>query len=77
MRQKILDNLTKREQAPRRFGWVLKPLGGGRYQVRLAGGRKIEVDGESGWRVGDGVLISNLRIVGRGSRFMAPPVYEV
>jgi len=76
MRQ-VIDNLFRSPEPAKRFCRVVKPLSSGRYQVQDTQGRKIDVDADATWPIGDGVTVSQGRIVSRAARFIKPKTYEV
>lgn len=73
----ILENLLRKPEPIKQFATVVKPLGGNRYQVQDSSGRLMPVDASVSWRVGDGVTISQGRIVGKATKFINPKTYEV
>ena len=75
--KQIIENLLRRPEPAKRFCRVVKPLAEGRYQVRDAMGRVQDVDADILWQSGEGVTISQGRIVGPAARFVNPKVYEV
>ena len=76
MKQQILDNILGRKDV-KRFGTIVKPLGGDRYQVIDSQGRTMEVDSDVAWTVGAGVKIKDGIIVGVASNVTSLNVYQV
>lgn len=79
MSRRIIDNVLRQPELPKRFCKVVAPLGGGRYRVKDAVGRIFDVDGDlqATWQPGDGVAVSSGRIVGRAARFVQPKEYTI
>lgn len=77
--KQIIENIFRVPDQGKRFFRVVKPLPQGRYQVRDSMGRVLDVDTDTytDWQIGDGVTVSQGRIVGRAARFIKPKVYEV
>lgn len=73
----VIENLFKEKEPIKRYGKIVRPVSAGRYLVEDSQKNLIEVDGDSGWKVGDGVTVSQGRIVASGPNIMNPKVYEV
>lgn len=76
MRQ-IIENLTAAPAPAKKICTVVRPLVGGRYQVRDSAGRLLTVESQGGdWQAGTGVVVVDGRIV-RGAGMKRPSVTEV
>ena len=75
--QQALQNIFRTPAPVKRFCRIEKPLSPGRYQVCDHQGRKLDVDADRTWMIGEGVTVSQGRIVGRAARFAKPKTYEV
>jgi hypothetical protein len=75
-KQLILNNLF-RQPDNKRYGRIVKPLSGNRYQVVDSQGRSEEVSSSVKWSVSSGVEIKDGRIVGKASPDMVQKIYQV
>ena len=75
--KQIIENLTAGPKPARKLCTVVRPLVGGRYQVRDSADRLLTVESQGGnWQAGAGVVVVDGRIV-RGAGVKRPSVTEV
>ena len=77
MTKNIITNMFEKQEPLKRFCTVVKPMADGTYQVVDSIGRNFTVDATTAWQVGEAVVITNSRIVGRAAKFKTPIVHEV
>lgn len=75
--EQAIKNILQKPEPVKRFFIVVKPLAGGRYQVKDSQDRHIDVDSAVTWKPGDGVTVTQGRIVGRATRFSQPKIVNV
>ena len=73
----MIERLFRKEYPLKRFATIVKPIANGRYLVSDTTGRNYEVDANTSWNVGEGVTITDFRIVGRAAKFETPIAHEV
>jgi len=76
MNIQILDNILKTPDK-KIYGNVVKPLGGGAYQVIDDQGKTMIVDSSVAWDSGAGVSIKDGIIIGTASNIIARKTYQV
>ncbi len=77
--KQLLKNLFNEPDPVVRICTVLRPLGGGRYQVRDNPGRifTVTVQGQESYQGGQGVRVTGDYITGPAGVVKQPVIYEV
>lgn len=73
----ILDLIIPGASPQKKYGQIVKPLPGNRYQIVDSQQRIGVADAAEEWLPGDNVSISDGRIIGRAKRQIKPKTFEV